>query len=51
MYGLSKSADVQLLDMTVEAAYMKLVVGASLGLCTDELRSFMICEINNEFNY
>lgn len=50
MHALYKGADVQLLDMTVEAAYMKLVVGASLKLSAPELKKFMIAPINNEFN-
>lgn len=37
------------LDMTGEAAYMKLVLGIGMGLEGKELTEFMLKEINNEF--
>ena len=36
------------LDMTTEAAYGKLIVGISCGLCGDTLIKFMLTEINDE---
>ncbi|MBE6573123.1 MAG: hypothetical protein E7652_01880 [Ruminococcaceae bacterium] len=37
------------LDMTLEAAYMKLVLAVNMGLYGEELAEFMQKEINNEF--
>ncbi len=42
--------DVVVLNMTIEAAYGKLLVGTSLGLTGDELVAFMRQEINNELH-
>ncbi|MBR5515635.1 MAG: asparaginase [Clostridia bacterium] len=37
------------LDMTFEAAYMKLVLAVNMGLANEEIIKFMQTEINNEF--
>ena len=37
------------LDMTFEAAYMKLVLAVSIGFFGEELKEFMLKEVNNEF--
>lgn len=49
LYDLANSSDVELLDMTAEAAYAKLVLGISNQLGREELKKFMKSEINNEF--
>ena len=48
VYDVCKSSDTVLLDMTLEAAYAKLVLGISLGMRSEELEKFMLTRINNE---
>ena len=39
-----------LLNMTLEAAYAKLIIALSCNLTTDQINEYMQLEINNEFN-
>ena len=50
VYDMCKNSDAVLLDLTLEAAYAKLVLGVSLGMLGEELEKFMLTQINSEFN-
>ncbi len=48
LFELSEKSSAILLHMTTEAAYTKLILGISCGLCGNELVEYMQYEINNE---
>ena len=50
VYDVAYNGSAIALNMTLEAAYGKLLMGASLGLAGEELVDFMQQEINNEFH-
>ncbi len=50
MNAVSENTHAYLLNMTLEAAYAKLIIALSCGLTDEQINEYMKLEINNEFN-